>query len=74
MKSGTLDTAKVVALRERYVGRQLDLAILVGVTSMTVTRWESGTLQPNPVHFQKLCSVLLVDPDELLISNKVASQ
>lgn len=68
VRSGTFDGAACRHLRERRVGRQIDLAILVGVNRATVCRWELGMRQPDGKSFVLICDALRVsDPDELLL-------
>jgi transcriptional regulator with XRE-family HTH domain len=56
-------------LRERrdlMLMTQEELADLVGVSEVTVRRWESGWgRQPQPLHLRRLCEVLDATPAEL---------
>jgi transcriptional regulator with XRE-family HTH domain/tetratricopeptide (TPR) repeat protein len=45
--------------------RQIDLADQLGVTTMTVQRWERGSQQPGAYYRAKLCDLFGLDPHEL---------
>jgi len=44
---------------------QAELAERVGVAELTVRRWETEGLRPQPAHVRSLCSALDVTPAEL---------
>ena len=53
-------------LRRRRGLTQEDLARLLGVSRITVARWESGQRFPTTEQLMKLSKVLEVSPEELL--------
>ena len=52
-------------LREQVPLTQAELAERVGVAELTVRRWETEGLRPQPAHVRSLCSALDVTPAEL---------
>lgn len=46
--------------------KQTELAELLGVTSLTIIRWEAGTTEPRYSDLMKLTEVLNVSVDELM--------
>ena len=54
------------SLRERSGYTQAALAQAIGVSDMTVRRWESGQREPRASEIAKLCEVLGVSEAELL--------
>ena len=54
------------SLRERSGYTQATLAQAIGVSDMTVRRWESGQREPRASEITKLCEVLGVSEAELL--------
>ncbi len=51
--------------------RQRDLANLLGITPVTVSRWERGSQQPSPYFREKLCALFGKKTEELgLVSEK----
>lgn len=66
MTSSKVNTDRLRSLRERRVGRQADLAGLIGVNQFTVSRWENGHAQPSVVNLLKLAELLRVDVDYLV--------
>jgi DNA-binding XRE family transcriptional regulator len=68
VRASTFDGERCRVLRERRIGRQEDLAKIIGVTVFTISRWENGKSQPHPHHFRALCEALRVEPIELIAS------
>src|SRR2546427_13027362 len=52
-------------LREQVPLTQAELAERVGVAELTVRRWETEGLRPQPAHVRSLCSALDASPAEL---------
>jgi len=50
--------------RKRLGLTQIELAVKVGVSLMTIQLWERGAMKPNPENFQKLQDVLQTFPFE----------
>ncbi|SQH76964.1 HTH-type transcriptional regulator PrtR [Shewanella benthica] len=48
---------------------QLELSKLVGVSSVTISQWESGDTSPNGQNLYKLAKALKCDPDWLLFGH-----
>jgi transcriptional regulator with XRE-family HTH domain len=44
---------------------QKELADKIGVTNITVNRWEKGKVVPVPYHRQKLCNFFQMDAEAL---------
>ena len=53
------------ALRAKYGLTQVRLAALMGVSGVTVNRWENGAVQPSPLALQKLEVAERFGPDGL---------
>jgi len=51
--------------REKQGLRQLDLALLLGVSEMTISHWERGARIPSEGIINKLAKILKVNPDVL---------
>ena len=64
MKPNIAESLKL--LRRRKGLTQEDLARLLGVSRITVARWESGQRFPTTEQLMKLSKVLEVSPEELL--------
>ena len=50
--------------------KQSELALLIGVTRTTVTKWESGEANPRTDRLLKIANALRCSVDDLLISRK----
>src|SRR5439155_24984306 len=57
--------ARLECLRQQVPLTQAELAERVGVAELTVRRWETEGLRPQPAHVRSLCSALDVTPAEL---------
>lgn len=67
MGEGLIIKERVIrSLRERSGYTQTTLARAIGVSDMTVRRWESGQREPRASEITKLCEVLGVSEAELL--------
>jgi transcriptional regulator with XRE-family HTH domain len=51
-------------LREQRYSQE-ELAHQVGVSALTIRRWEAGVQRPQPYHIRRLCSALSCSPDEV---------
>ncbi|HIE43245.1 MAG TPA: XRE family transcriptional regulator [Candidatus Omnitrophica bacterium] len=51
--------------RERQRLRQLDLALLLGISEMSVSHWERGARTPSEEMLTKLSEILKVDLETL---------
>src|SRR5689334_18020651 len=51
--------------RIRHNWRQQELADLLGIAPVTVSRWEGGTQQPSLYYREKLCAFFGKSPEEL---------
>jgi DNA-binding XRE family transcriptional regulator len=51
--------------RELYYLTQKELGEKIGVTNITVNRWEKGKVMPVPYHRQKLCNFFQMDAETL---------
>jgi tetratricopeptide (TPR) repeat protein/transcriptional regulator with XRE-family HTH domain len=58
----------LVALRAKYSFSQSQLADLVGVTTLTLGRWERGEALPRKRNIQALCQVLECTEEDLAFS------
>ncbi|MGN0689924.1 MAG: helix-turn-helix domain-containing protein [Oscillospiraceae bacterium] len=58
-------------IRQRAGVSQVALAKKLGVTSSTVTQWESGVRKPDIVMVKKIANVFGVTVDELLAPIKI---
>jgi transcriptional regulator with XRE-family HTH domain len=56
---------KLRSERKRRKWLQSDLAKAVGVTEVTVSRWETGEVFPQPLYCRKLCEVLGISLEDL---------
>lgn len=67
----------VLELRKRKGMQQKELALLVGVTSATVSEWEHGKKDPSKDRLKKLCEVFETTPSVILgyspVSEKASS-
>lgn len=52
-------------LREKQGLKQLDLALLLGVSEMTLSHWERGARRPRETMILKLAEVFKIDPQAL---------
>lgn len=52
--------------RERTDCRQEDLATTIGTTSMTISRYERGVMEPGAIALGKIAAALGVSTDALL--------
>ncbi len=59
---------QLAALRRERGISQESLAEKVGVSRQAISKWETGTAQPEMNNIMKLCEVLKVSPDTLLRS------
>src|SRR2546421_2943843 len=50
--------SRLRSLREQVPLTQAELAEQVGVAELTVRRWETEGLRPQPAHLRRLCAVL----------------
>lgn len=67
----TLSNRRLQQERIQRNWRQRDLANLLGITPVTVSRWEGGSQQPSPYFREKLCALFGKSPEELgLVSEK----
>lgn len=53
--------------REAAKFTQAEVAAELGVSRQVVTKWESGRSAPNPVQVAKLCMLLGVTTDSVLL-------
>ena len=67
MKPSIAETLKLLRRRKKLT--QEDLARLLGVSRITVARWETGQRYPTTEQLMKLSEVLGVSPEELLRVN-----
>ena len=67
MKPSIAETLKLLRKRKRLT--QEDLARLLGVSRITVARWETGQRHPTAEQLIRLSEVLGVSPEELLKAN-----
>ena len=51
--------------REQHNLTQKELADKIGVTNITVNRWENGKVMPIPYYRQKLCNFFQMDAETL---------
>lgn len=63
----TLNTEKIIYFRTTHRLTQKEFADLVGVTPVTIGRWEKHVAFPSKTHFKKLTEVLQVDSKDLII-------
>ena len=56
---------KLIAARVQKYWTQEELAEFVGVTFVTISRWENGAQQPRPYAVRKLCQVFEASPEDL---------
>jgi transcriptional regulator with XRE-family HTH domain len=68
-----MTAAEVKAIRTRLGLSQLQLAQLLGVHSLTVSKWERGLLAPTPHHSALLQSFGKVSRAEKQIGNEVSN-
>jgi transcriptional regulator with XRE-family HTH domain len=61
-----VDVTKMKALREERVLSQRELALMAGLTQMTVWRLENGYRDARPGTIRKLAGALGVEPKELV--------
>ena len=67
MRGGAIIKEHIIrSLRERSGYTQATLARAIGVSDMTIRRWESGQREPRASEIAKLCEVLCVSEAELL--------
>ena len=67
MRGGAIIKEHIIrSLRERSGYTQATLARAIGVSDMTIRRWESGQREPRASEIAKLCEVLDVSEAELL--------
>jgi len=62
---------RLVQLRKQRRISQEELAFMVGVSVMTVRRWEHGNYGPEFDNLLKIAEVLKVEPWELLYFHKL---
>lgn len=58
-------------IRQRAGMSQVALAKVLGVTSSTVTQWESGSRKPDIITLKKIAHIFGVTTDELLAPIKI---
>lgn len=61
-----ISPAAIVAAREARDWNQTDLAKEVGVSQVTISKYESGERRPTPATLRKLAEALGVERDSLL--------
>jgi transcriptional regulator with XRE-family HTH domain len=61
---------KLIAARKRKFLTQEDLAEIVGVVPVTISRWENGEQRPRSYALRKLCQVLQASREELGFSSE----
>jgi transcriptional regulator with XRE-family HTH domain len=57
---------KIVRLRKAHSLTQAELAAVVGVHRITVTRWETGEIDLDAKNIRRLAAALDCSPDVLL--------
>ena len=67
-----LDYRKLKELRLEKSLTQRKLASKAGLPAASLSRWESGILQPSRESLEKLCAVLEVLPDSIVVADKPA--
>ena len=63
-------------LRELRIGimlTQVELAELAGVSSTTISHWETGSRRPHPHNIRKLATALQVSPQQILAALREGS-
>jgi transcriptional regulator with XRE-family HTH domain len=63
---------KLITAREQKFLTQAELAEKVGVTFVSISRWENGIQQPRAYALKKLCQVLEASPEELGLDGKTS--
>lgn len=63
-----LDTKKIKTARIMKDLKSLDVARLVGVTPITYSNWEAGRFIPNDENMVKLCDVLGLEKEDILLN------
>lgn len=64
----------VKGIREARVERnlsQVEVAERIGVSRVTISRWERGETEPKKTLFQSLCDALGNDEKELVLPNPI---
>ncbi len=49
--------------------KQIELAMIIGVTQSTISQWESGNTKPTIYNLQKLGNIFRCTVDELIADN-----
>jgi len=60
-----IDEHPIRELRKRHELSQRDLALLLGLTSMQISQYESGALQPSKRVMKRLCPLFAIDEEGL---------
>lgn len=56
----------ITYLRKKQMITQEELAHILGITNITLSRWENGHFEPNATSIKKLCEALHCTESELL--------
>lgn len=59
---------RLISARERRGWTQAEVAAALGVSELTVGRWERGETFPHPYHRKKLCELFGKSEQELGVS------
>jgi transcriptional regulator with XRE-family HTH domain len=57
-------------LRELAILTQAELAQKIGVSTTSISHWETGSKRPRPTHIRKLAAALGVTAQEILAAIK----
>jgi transcriptional regulator with XRE-family HTH domain len=57
-----MDELNIKELRKEQGMTQIELAVKVGVSLMTIQLWERGAMNPNAENYKKLCEALDILP------------
>lgn len=72
MKRLTVDGAKLAMYRELAGMTQLQLAKKLHVDRTVISHWEAGRRSPIPATFKRLCAVLKVRGEDLIVASPEA--
>lgn len=62
---------KIYTLRTRAGYSQEEFAELIGVSRQSVSKWETSSVMPDTEYIVKICKVLSVSTDTLLLDNEL---